>query len=173
MPEIKLTKEELASLAAQTIVDKPLKEITVRQLEMSWIDKHIRKKPEFRRFSIYRARVCNMGRCADVANRLPEFKPNKDNPYEMIRIAMPLVHNHRLDVLYIVASCIQNNSKEPKKSLIRFIDVNFDSEMLFDVLLICLQSLGLQSFWEASLLIKGQNAITAMEQDANSATIQD
>lgn len=145
-------------MASETLIDEPLKEFTIPVREYTFWDKLLRK-PKERSFFIYRIRVCNMIRCAGIAYKLPEL-PNieeLETMEDLTGIVFPLISNHKDDMVYLVACCIQNNSKAPKKSLIKFIDNNFCSDDLFSILVICMSQLGLQSFYMATTALKGNS----------------
>lgn len=169
---IEQENKKLNSESADTIVDGVLKEITVKSWEYGFFDK-LFKRPNKRTFKLYRSRVCNMYRCAEAANKIPDINANIHTMEQLTNVALPLIYNHKDDIIYLIASCIQNNSKEPKKSLIRFINNNMSGEQIFDVLNTCLHVIGLESFLMATALIKGTNVLTAKDTDVSAAKVQD
>lgn len=160
----------IEALEGEAITDKPIKEFTVQVLNESWYRRlpFIKKEKE-RTFTIHKCRVCNMYRAATMANKLPEINGEVNTQEELNYLAFPLIEKHKDDLVYLVACLIQNNDKEPKKSLIKFINTNFTSETLLECIIETLPQIGLQSFILSTLLIKGTSAILATETDASNA----
>lgn len=164
-------KDEISSLELRTLLDAPIERFEVIVRNRTFIDK-ILFRPKKREFVIYKTRVCNMARCAEIAYRVPELKGQVNDVFDMTRIVMPLIKDHRKDFLYLIAACIQNNSKEPSKSLIKFLDDNLHAESLNEIGQSCLLNSGLMSFFAFALVLKGVNADTAQETDADRADKQ-
>ena len=162
----------IETLASESITDEPLKIKTIPVREYGFWDR-IYKRPKERTFNIYRIRVCNMVRCAGVAHKLPEMPDIEqiDSMEKLTGLAFPLIRDYKKDVVYLVACCIQNNSKEPKKSLIKFVDDNFVADELFEILVICLSQLGLLSFIQAIQALKGSSAVIVEAKAVQSAII--
>lgn len=170
-----MTKEErnaVSSLELKTFLDLPVYRFEIKVKDYKWWHK-LMMKPKAKEFVLYKTRLCNMGRCSEIGFRMPELSGSVGNLYDLIKIAYPLVRDHRKDVLYLVAACIQNSSKEPKLSLIKFIDDNCSAEMLNEIVSMCILNSDLQSFTATSLLIKGVSVTNAREEDADSVTKQD
>lgn len=158
----------------QTKIDKPIGEVTIRNKDYNIIDRILRR-PKQRTFTLYKCRVCNMERSAEIAYRLPELQGEVNTLEELTGKAFPLLKDHAKDLVYLLACFIQNNSKEPKKSLVKFIRDNIDGDELFDITRKCLTQSGLMSFINATLLVKGTNVKIAeeiKEKDAPSAITQ-
>lgn len=154
----------IPSLELQTFTDEPLAIFEVKVWRQPWLDKLLRK-PTSRTFTIYRARVCNMGRSAALANEM-ELSGNIDSLESLVQVTLPLIHANRIKVLRLIACCIQNNDKEPASSLIKFLDANLNADMLNEILAVCLWNLGLQSFLSAIISIKGTSANFVSDTDA-------
>lgn len=155
-----------------TLVDTPVGTYTVKVFRYNWLDKLLRKPIE-RKFTLYRCRVCNMGRAGAIAELLPELDTNITSMEQLTGVVLPLVHNHRKNIVYLIACCIQNNNKEPKKSLIRFLDNNLNAEQLFELINICLSQMGLMSFLSATVLVKGVNVSFVSDMAAEPVTTQE
>lgn len=152
-------------MAGATITDAPIKEMTIPVWDYTWWDRLLRR-PKQRTFQIHLCRVCNMERSATIAHMLPELI-NKTGDFksmeEMTATIYPLVFSHKKDLVYLIAACIQNNWKEPKKSLIRYIDRNFSGEDLLDAAIYCISQSCLSSFYSAILIVKGTSAVIATD----------
>lgn len=160
-----MTDKQIQALEGEVLTDKPIKQFTVEVLNRNWKDKLFRR-PKYRTFTLHRCRVCNMYRASTIANKLPELIGDVTTQEELNGLAFPLIKEHKDDLVYLVACLIQNNDKEPKKSLIRFINENFTAHILFDCIIETLPQLGLQSFLHSILLVKGTSAIIAKEMAA-------
>jgi branched-subunit amino acid transport protein AzlD len=163
-----MNDNEMKAQAAQTITDEPLKEVTIPVWEYTFWDR-LNKRPKERTFKIYRIRTCNMYRCADIAHRLPQLEGEITTVQELNAITFPLVRNHKDDFVRLIACCIQNNHKEPRRSLINFLDRNLTADMMFDLVITCLNQIGLQSFFSTAILIKGISAIVARDEAVTNA----
>lgn len=170
------------TLASETFSDEPLKTFTVPIRERVsnkipfWLKpfkKPIKQETE-REFKIYRIRVCNMRRVAGVGYKLPELPDlnTVDTMEKMTGISFPLVHDHLDDIIYLVACCIQNNSKEPEKELVKFISDNFVLEELLDVIITCLNQSGLMSFSLAIQMLRGERTFFVEARDVAPAITQ-
>lgn len=169
-----MTDKEIQVLEGEALTDKPIKEFTVTVLNQEWWRRlPFVKKETQRTFTIHRCRVCNMYRASTVANKLPEITGDVTTQEELNYLSFPLIKEHKDDLVYLVACLIQNNDKEPKKSLIRFINTNFTAQTLFDCIVETLPQMGLQSFLLSILLVKGVSAVLATEKAVLDATLQD
>lgn len=169
-----LTKEEkneIASLELRTLLDAPIDHIRVTVKDYNWIDR-LFMRPKYKDFVIYKTRVCNMGRCAEIAYRITEVHSDIQDVFDMIKVSMPLIKEHRKDILYLIAACIQNNSKEPKKSLIKFLDDNLHGDSLNELTSSCLLNSGLMSFTAATAILKGVSVAIVQDTDADHADSQ-
>lgn len=164
--------DKIKSQELSTLVDDPIGEMTVPIFKYTWLDRLLRR-PRFKTFTLYKCRVCNMGRAGKIANSLPKVNEDIKNMHELTGTAFPLIDDHKDDLIYLLACCIQNTSKPPKKKLIKFLDDNLNAEMLFDNLLICLNQIGLYSFTNAIILIKGLAVNFASDTDAENANTQE
>lgn len=164
--------DNISSLELQTFTDEPVSRFEIKVWKPTWLDRLLRK-PTSRQFTIYKTRVCNMGRAASIAHLMPEITGNIATLEDLTGIAMPIIKAHRANILRLIACCIQNNHKEPSQLLIRFLDRNLNAEQMSEILGICLMNSGLQSFLSATMLIKGTIASFASDTDAQAVTTQE
>lgn len=163
--------DNIPSLELQTFTDEPLAKFTVDVWEPSKLERLLRK-PTSRTFTIYRTRVCNMGRAAAIANRI-KLEGEIGTLSDLVSVTMPLIHEYKDDVVKLIACCIQNNNSEPDSDLIKFLDRNMNADMMNEILSVCLWNLGLQSFLSAIISIKGTSANFASDTDASPAEEQE
>lgn len=167
--------DNIASLELQTFADEPVAQFRINVFKPTkWqrIKSKLTKQPLHRDFLIYRTRVCNMARAAAIANRIQEVTGEIKTVHDLTQITLPLIQEHHKDVIRLIACCIHNSHTEPPKSLIKFLDDNISGEQLFDILVTCIHSSGLQSFLSATMLIKGTSANFATDTDVLPATEQ-
>lgn len=167
-----MTNNQIISALADTLTEKPRYQFTVAIREpkipapyvapkLTFWDKVTRKpipitpEPEpieyTRTFTVYPPVVNNMYRIAGRSANLPQ---------EVIKgtvaeIVLPLILNHKDDIVYIIAAGIQNTKREPDLELIDFIQDNFDSEDLFNCLQAVLGGEWMQHFFNSIALAKG------------------
>lgn len=168
-----MTDNEIISAAAETIIDKPKFTFTIPitwrpEVKRTLPDKLLRKplpEPETERtFTIYPCKVCNMYRIASVAARIPqEIKSGT-----LSEACLPLIYAHMKDIVYVIASAIQNNPLEPDPELITFINNNFDAIDLHSSLQPALQNLNMEAFFNSIVLIKGTVKILQPKEEKTS-----
>ncbi|WP_183560689.1 hypothetical protein [Mucilaginibacter sp. SP1R1] len=107
--------------------------------------------PDEETFTIYPCKVANMWRIAGAATSLPD-EIREGGLYETV---LPLIHDHLVTIVYLVAAGIQNNHEEPAPELITFIERNFDNEDLYSCLFPVLENVNMQSFLNSIVLAKG------------------
>ena len=76
--------------------------------------------------------------------------------------AWEVINKRTDDFVYIVATCIQNNKKEPSKHLIDFL-MWIDDQQFFKILDQSLSLAGIESFMKSIILIKGSNVLNVPE----------
>lgn len=163
--------KEILSGVADAFTDKKLGDITIRvaelieptQPEYTWWDWMRRKPkpapvlPELQRtFTIYRPRVGNMYRIAGRAVLLPQ----EIRSGEIRAVGLELMNAHLKDIVYIVASGIQNNRHEPTTELITFIEDNFDNTDLLGALIMIIDTDEIQSFFSSIDLVRDVTILT-------------
>jgi hypothetical protein len=166
-----MNENEIYSGIADVLIDKPYTLVIpvrwqppVLQVKRSLVDKLLRRPmpvpadPErYRRFEIYPAVVGNQYRIIGRAVTLPdELKAG-----ELTESVMPLIPIHMPNMVYIIASAIQNNHLEPEPELLLFIERNFNSRQIFEALYQSIEGIGLQDFMNSIVLTK--RAISIMK----------
>lgn len=149
-----MTDNQILSALADTLTDKPRYEFTVtikepRRTIWQWL----RRQPiqYSRTFTVHPPVVNNMYRIAGRSASLP-VEVTKGTVAEIV---LPLIYNHKDDVVYIIAAGIQNTKREPDNELIEFINDNFDAEDLFNCLQAVLGGEWMQHFFNSIALAKG------------------
>jgi len=165
-------QDKIASLELQTFTDEPVAQFQINVFNQSWWER-ITRKPTSRTFTIYRTRVVNIGRAAGLAFKMPDLTGDVATLHDLTALALPVIHNHKDDIIRLIACCIHNRSDEPPKSLISFLDNNMHAEMMQEVLATVLWNSGLQSFLSATMLIKGTSANFASDTDAEPVITQE
>ena len=108
-----------------------------------------------RTFTIYPSVVANMYRIAGRAALLPKEIMSgilSESVLPLIPVCMP-------DMIYIIASAIQNNHLEPDQELITFIERNFNQNQIFEALYESIEGIGLQTFLNSIVLARGTVSI--------------
>lgn len=167
--------DNIASLELQTFADEPVAQFRINVFKPTkWqrIKSKITRRPLYKDFVIYKARTCNMARSAAIGNQIEDIVGDVENLYDLTKITLPLVHKHREKCIRLIACCIHNKHTEPPSWISKFLDANINGDMLFDILVICINNSGLQSFLSATMLIKGTSANFATDTDALPATEQ-
>lgn len=148
------TEDTIRSLAGETLVGKEPFSITIpidqpKRSIWDWIT----RKPiiKDRNFTINSCKVGNMFRIASKALTLPDQIAKGD----LYQVLLPLFQEHLTTIIYIVAASIQNNKHEPDRELISFINDNFDHEDLYTCLTYSLDNVGMDSFLNSIVLVKG------------------
>jgi hypothetical protein len=128
----------------------------VEQPTRSIWDKLLRKpippmpQPETERdFQIYPCVVTNQYRIAGMAATLPV------ELFEDETSMLAYVPEHLPKMIYIIASAIQNNYKEPEAELITFLERNLDNLDVVNLLTVSLQGANMQSFLTSIVLMNG------------------
>jgi hypothetical protein len=164
--------KQIISAVVDTLTGKVLYEFTikVRRVEpvelpkRSLWDKIMRKpivfpdEPETERtFQIYPAVVINQYRIAGAAVKLPVDL--FEDPTKMLAY----VPEHLPTMVYIVASAIQNDYREPEKELMSFLEKNMDNLDVAQALAASLQGANMQAFTTSILLMQGEAMILTNE----------
>lgn len=98
-------------------------------------------------------KVANMSRIARTALLLPGEMISG----ELTAAVLPLLADeaHKNNMIYIIASAVQNNHLEPAENLINFLNLNLDHEDMFLCMHKSFGELGMQSFLNSIVLAKG------------------
>lgn len=152
-------ENKLLSAVADTLIEKPKYEFTI---DVSWQPPtkwYKRKQPQEteRTFVINPCKVGSMYRIASKAQGLP--KELQGGTYS--EVYLPVIYKYINDIIYIVASGIQNNHLEPDPKLMLFIERNFDAIDLYNCLAAVLENINMESFFNSIVLIKG--AVTILK----------
>jgi hypothetical protein len=110
-----------------------------------------------RKFTIYPAVAINQYRIAGAAVKLPVDL--FENPTKMLAYTP----EHLPTMIYIVASAIQNDYREPEKELITFLEKNMDNLDIAQALAASLQGANMQAFTTSILLMQGEAMILTNE----------
>ncbi len=153
------TKEELLQAVADTVTEKPATlniDIRPKNKFHSWLIKH-KISPSKRFFPIKPQRVGNIYR---IAGRAVSFNvAGVLEANDPVGILMKLMHEHGDDIIYIVASVIQNDHREPTKKMLDIVKNEFVIDDLYTVLEVGLATYNVQSFLNSIVLITGVNAL--------------
>jgi hypothetical protein len=159
-------ENKLLSAVADTLIEKPKYEFTI---DVSWQPEYrptlwdrITRRPKpptltEQTFIINPCKVGSMYRIASKAQGLPTEL--RGGTYS--EVYLPLIYSHINDIIYIVASGIQNNHLEPDPKLMLFIERNFDAIDLYNCLAAVLENINMESFFNSIVLIKG--AVTILK----------
>lgn len=154
-----MQEDEVLSGIGETLNEKEVYTFTIpinEHRKLTLWDRLLRRKVETSRtFTIYPCKTCNMVRVAGTAVRLPKEILDAG----MSEAIMPLMVENIELMVYVVASAIQNNSREPKKSLLKFIRDNFDAIDMYNALHAALNGLEMESFLNSIVLAKGTLSI--------------
>lgn len=147
-------EDNIRSLAGETLIGREPFTITIpidnpKRTFSQWL----RREPLIteRTLVIKPCKVCNMFRIASKALTLP----NEIGKGDLSEVLLPLFYDHLPTIRYIVASAIQNNKYEPAPELINFITDHFDHDDLYKCMSYALDNVGLDSFLNSIVLIRG------------------
>lgn len=149
-----MTNNKVISAMADTLTEKPRYQFTVPIMEpRRTLWQWIQRKPidTERTFVVFPPVVNNMYRIAGRSANLPQEVVKGT----VAEIVLPLIYNHKDDIVYIIAAGIQNTKREPDADLIEFIGDNFDAEDLFNCLQAVLGGEWMQHFFNSIALAKG------------------
>jgi hypothetical protein len=164
-----MNEDEIYSGVADILTDKPYTlRIPIRwapepkPVKRSLLDRLLRRAlpaehPEtIRTFEIFPCVVANMYRIAGRAVLLPKEILGSS---ELTESVLPLIPEHLPNMVYIIASAIQNNHLEPAPELLVFIERNFTQVQISNALYASIEGLGLQDFLNSIVLAKGSVSI--------------
>jgi hypothetical protein len=116
------------------------------------------EQPETERnFQVYPCVAVNQYRIAGMAVTLPT------DLFEDETSMLAYVPEHLPKMIYIIASAIQNNYKEPDEELITFLERNLDNLDIANLLTLSLQAANMQSFLTSIVLMNGTAKILIPE----------
>jgi hypothetical protein len=167
MQEIELNK--ILAQVGRTVIQQP-KTVEIDIKPKNWFQKLLMKKGFLKSkkvFEIGPVLVGNRYRVAIRSLNIPVGLFTAD--YDEVEI-MQAIANHTEDLIYVVGVCIQNNSKEPSKALLDYLKWIDDSKF-YELLDASLSMLGTTSFMKSTILIKGQNVISAKDSGVSTVTI--
>jgi hypothetical protein len=140
---VKVKEVERTPVPQQSIWDKLLRKPLPQPIS-----------PETERvFTIYPCVVVNQYRIAGMAATLPT------DLFEEQSLMLSYVPEHLPKMLYIIASAIQNNHKEPNAELITFLERNLDNIDISNLLTASLQATNMQDFMTSIVLMNGMAKI--------------
>ena len=148
------TEDSIRSLAGETLIGREPFSITIpieepKRTFLQWLRGEALVTE--RTFVIKACKVGNMFRIASKALTLP----NEISQGDLSEAVLPLFNDHLPTIRYIVAAAIQNNKHEPATELINFITDHFDHEDLYKCMSYALDNIGLDSFLNSIVLIRG------------------
>lgn len=156
-----MEEKKILQSVADTLIEKPLFTVTVTIKDpvplrkRSIFDRLLRRPRQFQELErSFEIKPCVVGNMYRIAGRSVNL-PAEIMDGSMAQAMLPVIKDHLSDVVYIVASGIQNTKDEPTEELISFINDNFDAQDLYDCLLPVLENLGMQSFLNSIALAKG------------------
>lgn len=175
--EKQTVKPNTNHIEVKTFVNSPIKRYEIPYFKqnkfMSWLRTIFKKNPvKTRNFTLYKVRVINMGRFAEIAYKIPELNADFETKADFINFMYPLIKNHRSELIYLCAVSLYNQHDEPPNELIDFLSKNIDSAMLFDIIFNAVNQEDLLAFMNAIILVKGTNINFARVEDVSSATTQ-
>lgn len=165
--EITELKNILAQ-AGRTVVQDP-KTVDVDIRPKNWLQKLLMKKGFLKSkkvFTIYPVSVGNRHRISSIALKIPDglFSGGLDEGE-----VWKAIQDHTHDLVYAVATCIQNNEKEPSGKLIKYL-LTLDDSKFYEMLDASLSMAGVPNFTKSIILIRGSNVISVPELDAINAS---
>jgi hypothetical protein len=158
----KIMKEKnILKNITETLTDKPKYELTIPVVWSAELPKRTlwdrmrgKPAPSPERKRTFVLRPCKVGNMYRIAGRAAQL-PHEIKQGSMSEVILPVIAEHLDDLVYIVASGIQNDHNEPSKELMLFIERNFDAEDLYSCLYPVLENVGMQSFLNSIALAKG------------------
>lgn len=167
-----MQEKDILSLVASTLTEEA-KTIEIDIVPSTWLQKLLIKKGFLKSKKVYSIKpilVGNRYRISSVANRLPgdTFENGKLN----LSKAWEAIEAHTEDFIYVVAVCIQNDRNAPSKRLLESLRWMDDKEFL-KILDASLSQVGVTSFMNSIILIKGANVLNVQDPDVTPAAEQE
>ena len=129
--------------------------------------KYLRIRKPHHKFILSRLLVGNLQRVAKQAALLPNEMFGKQG-YKPV---LNLCDDHLDKLIYMVAVGIQNNRKEPGKKLLRVIREEFSIDDLNQSMHLLVVQMGINSFINCIVLIKGASVLQSPNEKAANETI--
>lgn len=165
-------EEALAQYKVGEVFTEKPKTVTIELRPLNWIECVLMKIGLMKRqrvFKIYPILVGNRKRISTNASFVLPENLFIDGELDLEK-AWQVVNERTADFVYIVATCIQNNRKEPSKHLIDFL-MWIDDQQFYNILDHSLSLAGIESFMKSIILIKGSNVLNVKEKVAKPAMI--
>ena len=129
--------------------------------KQSFWNRMVKRKEAKKTFVFREAKLCTVRKVTAALLALPnELKGNTN-----IDISLPFISGHLDRLIYIVGAGIQNDSNEPKKSLLKFLEANCGYTQLMDGVKYSLASIGMMEFIDTYAMLKGSAAIISFDED--------
>jgi hypothetical protein len=143
--------------------DKP-KAVTITIRPLNWKERLLMKIGLMERqrvFKIYPILVGNRKRVSANASFVLPADLFTDGLLDIGK-AWPVIQERTDDLIYVVATCIQNNREEPSKHLIDFLTW-IDDVQFYNILDKSLSMVGVQSFIKSIILMKGSSVLNVKD----------
>ena len=115
----------------------------------------LKPKETERTYMMKEAKICTIRRITKALQSLPEELIGETN----IEVGIPLIANHIDTFIYVIASAIQNDFKEPSADLLDFLAKHLTRELMFEGFNNAIFLLGINDFLNTYAVIKSTAAI--------------
>lgn len=165
-------EEALSQYKVGEVYTEKSKTVTIELRPLNWTESLLMKIGLMKRqrvFEIYPILVGNRKRISTNASFVLPENLFIDGELDLEK-AWKVINERSDDLVYIVATCIQNNRKEPSKHLIKFLTW-IDDQQFYNILDKSLSLAGIESFMRSIILIKGSNVLNVQEKVATPVMI--
>lgn len=159
-----MEKEDILKMVGETVAQSS-KPVVFKIKPKNRLHRYFMKKGLMKSeliFDIQQITVGNRWRFSSKAIKLP--KDTFENGKLNLLKAWEAVHNHTDDFLYIAAVCIQNDDREPSKSLIKNLRRLPEGKFL-ELLELSLNKSGVINFMKSIVLIIGESVLNVQDLD--------
>ncbi|MBF9252487.1 hypothetical protein I2I11_04205 [Pontibacter sp. 172403-2] len=155
-----MQEEEIIKGVAETITEKPKLTVTIDVKRRTWLDRLLRR-PKARVFVVKPTTVATMLIISGHAGLMDSGLLQAALQSEKNRIPAMLaaIHANLKDVIFGVATIIQNNGEEPAAKLLQWLSKNTDALDLAEIIVPVLGSTYMQVFLNSIVLVKGTESI--------------
>ena len=162
---------EILEKVADSVTNEPVK-ITVDIKPQGWVDRVLKKLGLIRpvkTFFITQVTLGNLIRISKLLRSIDgsifNFK-NNENILENVYYAM---EKHTTSLSTIIAISLYNKKDMPDKSLVDFVETNFNSENMLSVVSVVIKQMDVTSFMTTIISIKGINILESRTANVTNA----
>lgn len=155
-----MEEKEILKGVAETITEKPKLTITIDVKSRTWLDR-VLFRPKARVFVVKPTTVASMlivsGKAGLMnAGLIQAAQLSEEN---RIPALLAAINANIRDVVFAVATIIQNNGEEPDKKLLKWLLKHTDALDLAEIIVPVFGSTYMQAFFNSIVLVKGTESV--------------